>query len=84
MKRGDKVTALLFGGGTAERRVVADKGDVIVICAEEEYLNALEEGRDPEGVGFPKGDIVESEQIARKKPAGVEVRKVHPRAEAGD
>ena len=59
MERGEVVMALLYGGGSAPRRVVADKGSVIVICAEEEYLNAQKENRDPEGVGFPRCDVVE-------------------------
>ena len=44
---------------------------------------ALKEGRDPEGVGFPRCDIVGVDQIS-KKPAHAEARKVYPRAEAGD
>ena len=66
LEKGKKVTALLYGGGMAERRVVADKGPVIVICSEEEYAAALEEGRDPDGVGFPREDIVIEPELAIK------------------
>lgn len=59
-KKGDRVHALLYGGGMAERRVVAHKGNVVVICSEEEYLAAEHEGREPEGVGFPAEDIAET------------------------
>jgi hypothetical protein len=63
MVKGQLVTALLYGGGTAERRVVADKGDVIVICSEEEYQKALREGREPSGLGFPRVDVIELMEV---------------------
>lgn len=64
MTKGQIVTALMFGGTEAQRRVVADKGDVIVICSEEEYKRSEQEGRDPQGVGFPRADVVEIEEFA--------------------
>ncbi len=62
MKRGDIVTAKLFGGSTADRRVIAIRptrgGDsTVVICHENEWQAALAEGREPEGIGFPAKDI---------------------------
>lgn len=56
--KGKKVTVLLYGGNVAERRVVADKGNVVVVCSDEEYWRAEREGREPEGVGFPREDVV--------------------------
>ena len=56
--KGQKVTVLLYGGAEAERRVVAEKGNVIVVCSDEEYKRAEREDREPEGVGFPREDVV--------------------------
>ena len=58
--KGQIVKALLFGGGEAPRRVVADKSDVIVLCSEDEYQFALAAKREPNGVGFPRVDVVET------------------------
>jgi hypothetical protein len=59
MTRGQLVTVRLYGGETAQRRVVAVKENVVVICAEEEYQTAKRQGRDPEGLGFPWIDVIE-------------------------
>jgi hypothetical protein len=56
---GQVVTVRLYGGETAQRRVIEDKGEVVVICAEEEYVNARREGRQPLGLGFPREDVFE-------------------------
>ncbi len=63
MVKGTMVTALLYGGGRCQRRVVCDKGDVIVICSEDEYQRAQTEGREPSGVGFPRADIIDSKDV---------------------
>ena len=55
--RGSKVKVREFGGGVIERRVVADKGAKVVICNEKEYQAAKEQGREPEGIGFPRDAI---------------------------
>ncbi|MGA7339755.1 MAG: hypothetical protein WBE72_19475 [Terracidiphilus sp.] len=60
MIRGQVVTVKLFGGETAQRRVVAVKENVVVICAEEEYQTAKRQGREPEGLGFPWEDVLEA------------------------
>lgn len=60
MHKGQSVTVRLYGGKTAVRRIVAVKRDVIVICSEEEYELAEYEQRDPEGLGFPPSDVIES------------------------
>ena len=72
MIKGQVVTALLFGGTEAPRRVVADKGDIVVLCSEEEYRFATAAKREPVGVGFPRADVIE------KRPAGT--GQVTPRA----
>jgi hypothetical protein len=59
MTKGQVVTVKLYGGEKAQRRVVAVKEDVVVICAEEEYQTALRQGRSPEGLGFPWSDVLE-------------------------
>jgi hypothetical protein len=51
------VRAKAYGGEVLERRVVADLGRTVVICSESEYQTAESEGREPEGVGFPRTDI---------------------------
>ena len=58
MTKGQVVTVLLYGGSTAERRVIAEKGDVVVVCAEEEFRAAERECREPSGVGFPRQDVL--------------------------
>jgi hypothetical protein len=83
MNRGDKVIVMLYGGGTAERRVIADKGNVVVICHESEYSNARAEGREPEGIGFPRIDVVDSE-VTQKKPATCQPPHGHQRVNSGD
>ena len=59
MTRGEKVEVRLYGGDVAVRRVLAVRESTIVICAEEEYENAAQEGRDAVGLGFPKEDVLE-------------------------
>lgn len=66
MHKGQSVTVKLYGGKMAVRRVVAVKRDVIVICSDEEYKKAESEGREPEGLGFPHSDVIESEQLTTK------------------
>jgi hypothetical protein len=58
MDKGDQVTVLLFSGETATRRVVIDKGHVVVICTEQEFQVAEQENREPEGLGFPRASVV--------------------------
>ncbi len=63
MVNGQVVTVRLYGGGTAQRRVVEDKGNVVVICAEEEYVGAKRECREPVGLGFPREDVLEMAEV---------------------
>ena len=61
MTPGSKVKALLYGGEIAERRLIADKGSVIVICAESEWVDAAHEAREPRGLGFPRDCVTDME-----------------------
>lgn len=70
MHKGEEVTVLLFGGETGVRRVVADKGKVIVICTEEEFQRAKDEKREPEGFGFPRESVVPRSEQSPKKGVG--------------
>jgi hypothetical protein len=63
MVNGQMVTVELYGGELAQRRVIADRGKVVVICAEEEYVSAKREGRDPEGVGFPRENVLKLVEV---------------------
>ena len=69
MQKGQVVTALLYGGEEAERRVVKDNGSVVVLCSEDEYQFALAAKREPTGIGFPREDVVEHAIPAKKKSA---------------
>jgi hypothetical protein len=60
MKRGELVRVRVFGGETIDRRVVADKGNYVVVCNEEEYSASIKENREPDGIGFPKEEVSES------------------------
>jgi len=63
MVNGQVVTVNLYGGDTAQRRVIADKGSVVVICTEEEYVAAKREGRETIGLGFPREDVFEMVEV---------------------
>jgi hypothetical protein len=60
MVDGQIVTVKMYGGETALRRVIADKGRVVVICTEEEYASAKREKREAMGLGFPREDVLEA------------------------
>ena len=59
MNRGDLVRVRAFGGEVLERRVVDDLGKHVVVCSEAEFRRAAAEHREPQGIGFPKSDVVE-------------------------
>ncbi len=50
----------LYGGQVVGRVVIEKRETVVVACNPEEYRRAMEEGRKPQGVGFPLGDVPES------------------------
>lgn len=51
---GDRVKVRAYGGEVLERRVVGVNKRVVYVSSEEEYQAALQEGREPNGVGFLK------------------------------
>lgn len=53
-EEGTKVKVVEYGGRVLERRVVADRGERIVICPEAEYMAAKSENRSPVGISFPR------------------------------
>lgn len=44
--------------GAIQRVVVEDRGDVVLICREDEWKEAREQGRDFVAVGFRRTDIL--------------------------
>jgi hypothetical protein len=52
MKAGDPVTVRDCEGKTLTRRVVGVKGDVVLVCTDEEYAASKRERRSPSSVGF--------------------------------
>lgn len=55
---GEIVVVQCFGGSTAKRRVVADRGKVVVVCNEQEYASAMSQRRQPVGIGFPREAVL--------------------------
>jgi len=58
MREGDLVRVRAYGGEQVMRRLVAVRGDILLICRDEEYEAAQREGRQPLCVGFHKEDII--------------------------
>jgi hypothetical protein len=59
MNRGQKVKVMEYGGRELVRRVVLDRGASVVVCNEKEYTTARAEGREPDGIGFPRDAVEE-------------------------
>ena len=57
MKTGEVVEVREYGGNKLVRRVVADRGATVVICNEAEYTTAPRQGREPQGIGFPRDSV---------------------------
>ena len=49
-----RVTVMQYGGVTAEKILVEDRGEVLILTTEEEWVAAQSEGRDPIVVGFKR------------------------------
>jgi hypothetical protein len=58
MERGQKVEVTEYGGRRLIRRVVTDKGAIVVVCSEAEYQDAMREKREPESIGFPRHAVL--------------------------
>ena len=59
LKQGDRVRVTEYGGRKLTRRVVVDRGQSVVVCSEKEYSTAQAEGREPQGIGFPREAVEE-------------------------
>ena len=59
MEQGDFVRVTQYGGEKLTRRVVSDWGETVIVCNEKEYLAAHNDGREPQGVGFPREYVEE-------------------------
>jgi hypothetical protein len=57
MERGETVRVTEYGGRQIDRRVVVCLDHTVVVCNEEEYLRAIREQREPDGVGFPRENV---------------------------
>jgi hypothetical protein len=59
MGAGQRVRVTEYGGRQVVRRVVKDCGTFVVVCNEHEYATAKKNGREPEGIGFPRRSVEE-------------------------
>ena len=55
-----RVTVIQYGGVVAEKILVEDRGDVLIVTTEEEWRVAESEGRPPISVGFRREYLVKS------------------------
>ncbi len=67
MNKGDTVIVLAHGGVKLRRRIVEDKGDVVLLCSDDEFLEAEKIGRVPSCIGFPSKDIINVTAKVKKK-----------------
>jgi hypothetical protein len=57
METGQLVEVTEYGGVKSTRRVVADRGAVIVVCNENEFDAAIADKRKPDCIGFPRKSV---------------------------
>ena len=67
MNTGDVVKIRVFGGDVVERVVIEERETVVVACKPDEYRQAAQEGRKPQGVGFPLEDVLGPVQDALRE-----------------
>lgn len=58
MQPGDTITVIGDQGKELVRRLVEVRGQVVLICTEEEFRAASAEGREPVCVGFKTNKVV--------------------------
>ena len=58
MDTGDVVRIRVFGGRVVDRVVIEKRETVVVACNPDEYKQAAQEGRKPQGIGFPLEDVL--------------------------
>ena len=66
MRRGERVVIIQYGGRELLRRVIADRGELIDVCNEEEYKKALVERRRPHGIGFRRDAVTQLRNTSRE------------------
>jgi hypothetical protein len=54
----NRVVIVTSSLGPVDRRVVADLGDILLVCRQEEYEVAKLEGRDPITIGVRRSDMI--------------------------
>jgi hypothetical protein len=64
LQRGQLVTVVEFGGNVLDRAVIADRGTHVVVCDPQEIHKAKSELREPEGIGFPRNDVLVTQRLA--------------------
>jgi hypothetical protein len=67
-RTGATVKVRCADGRTLIRRVVADKGHTVVVCNTQEFETATKLQRRPEGVGFPRKDVLATESNGGNPP----------------
>jgi hypothetical protein len=55
-----RVTVIQFGGMIAEKILVEERGDVLIVTTEEEWAASVAENRPPVSVGFRREYLVEN------------------------
>ena len=60
MTQNARVTVIQYGGVFAEKILVEDRGEVLIVTTEEEWEASKREGRPPISVGFRREYLVES------------------------
>jgi hypothetical protein len=65
IKPGDLIRLRTYGRGEIERRVVGVSEKVVFVCRNEEYEEAMREGREPICVGFPMKDVLSETVMER-------------------
>ncbi len=54
----NQLVKLLSAQGPIERVVVADLGEILLVCRPEERDRAMAEGREPRAIGFKRSDMI--------------------------
>lgn len=68
IQKGAIVKVRAFGGRVLMRRFAGSRGEIALICNDEEYQASIKENREPICIGFRVEDIVDT--IKRKNEKG--------------
>jgi hypothetical protein len=58
LRRGQSVKVRAYGGEILERIVVTDLGRTVIVSNEQDSHGAARENREPDGIGFPRKDVL--------------------------